>query len=359
MAAPNGVLTIAGVQGPASADLLLCSQQVLNLDSATGTYFRNGSQNNLLKISDSGANTVMQVIKGRLDITAGANVALGLDPVAGVKATGNLAVTGGSSLSGGLTVGSAALPKPTTLHGPVTIDGNVAATGTFTNFSQEDLLSNLVIQGDASNGTSITGHRGKLSLGLDGSSSRIDIASSISLVGPTSVMGSLSAQAGLTVQGALTVSDGASIAGAASFDSDVTIMGNLSVLGTVDTIDQQNLMVKDKTIIVGQGATQDAQQHGAGLMLDSTSTSEKHVLWKRSGSGAAVDGTTATGADAAEWELLGGDLVLTRQLSGKHSVALRLKSGTQGTELDIVSISYDVHGNRTGEKVLANFAPQP
>ena len=112
-------------------------------------------------------------------------------------------------------------------------------------------------------------------------------------------------------------------------------------------------------IIVGQGATQDAQQHGAGLMLDSTSTSEKHVLWKRSGSGAAVDGTTATGADAAEWELLGGDLVLTRQLSGKHSVALRLKSGTQGTELDIVSISYDVHGNRTGEKVLANFAPQP
>lgn len=358
MTAASGLLTVAGVQGPVSGDLLLSSQQVLQLDSVTGTYFRDGAQNNLLRIGSSGPNTAMQVIRGRLDITAGANVALGIDPTTGVQATGELLVTGSTSLAGSLTVGSAALPKPTTLHGPVTM-GALTATGTFTNVAAGDLATNLVIDGDAANGASITGHRGKLTLAVDGSANRLDISSAgVSLFGPTTVAGSLSTQSGLTVQGGLMVSDGASFAGGTSFSGDVTILGDLSVQGTVDTINEQNLMIKDKTIVVGQGATLDSQQHGAGLKLDSTSASAKHVLWHRSGSGAAVDGMAATGPDAAEWELLGGDLVLTRQLSGKRSVALRLKSGAQGTELDIVSISYDGNGNRTGERVLANFAPQ-
>jgi len=70
-------------------------------------------------------------------------------------------------------------------------------------------------------------------------------------------------------------------------DSVVTIAGDLVVNGTTSSVDVQTLTVEDKTILVADGAADNAAADGAGLIVDTAAgtTDRAHLQWNNSADG--------------------------------------------------------------------------
>ena len=63
-------------------------------------------------------------------------------------------------------------------------------------------------------------------------------------------------------------------------DTTVTINGDLVVNGSTSSVDVQTLTVEDKTIEIAEGAHSDATADGAGLIVDTTTTSANKASFK-------------------------------------------------------------------------------
>lgn len=153
-----------------------------------------------------------------------------------VAVSGNLEVTGAASL--GVVTGSG-----------LKVNGNAVVTGGLT-VTGSSLLTSLSASSNAQVGGTLQ-------------------------VGGVSTLGVITSSHHL-VQGNATVTGALEVTGASVLSGAVTIHGNLDVKGTTTSISATNLVISDKLIVVGDGATNAATADGAGFTIGSTTASFKY-----------------------------------------------------------------------------------
>ncbi len=153
-----------------------------------------------------------------------------------VAVSGNLEVTGTTALG---TITGSALK----VNGAAVITGGLTVTGS-------SLLASVSASSNAQIGGTLT-------------------------VGGVSSLGVVTSSAQL-VNGDATVTGNLVVTGTSVLSGAVTIHGNLDVKGTTTSISATNLVISDKLIVVGDGATNAAQADGAGFTIGSTTASFKY-----------------------------------------------------------------------------------
>ena len=166
-------------------------------------------------------------------------------------------VTAGTNLSGGGGSGSVTINLATALTGMTSMAGD---DGTGSNGSASDLT----LSGGISTGAGIGG----------------DILFKTSTVDADGTTNANSLETAMTIAAA--TSEGA--------DTTVTINGDLVVNGSTSSVDVQTLTVEDKTIEIAEGAHSDATADGAGLIVDTTTTSANKASFKWVNSSVGLSG---------------------------------------------------------------------
>ena len=320
----NGSTTVAGLTSSATiqaASLISTGASTLNslavttsASVATLTVSSSETVNGTLAVT--GASTL-----GSASVTNGFSVS-------GSSALSALAVSGAATLASTL-----AVTGTTTLNGAATINNTLAVTGAGgINVTSGDLFLKAA---DIGYDTSSVGFE-KLAIKLNGTTA-LQLFNSDQHLNVTGgiVSNSLTAQAGQPLN--LFGSDSA---------GTVIVNGALQVKGTTTEVNQTNLNVGDLQITVAHsdsGAQADSVADGAGFVVNTgTSGYARSLTWKyvQGISYKPSSASSATNDGVSTWNVIGGNLVLTRVIPSANHIGYSYANGTYAADNTQTTVSY-------------------
>lgn len=128
----------------------------------------------------------------------------------------------------------------------------------------------------------------------------------------------------------------------------VVIAGGLNVQGSLTTVDATNLSIDNVAIILARGNTSSADAdvlgNGAGIVVETpVSGFTRSILWNYNLGGSNYAPTTAgtdTTSGMAFWEVVGGDLQLTRYISNTAHIGYNFASNSYVSDGMATKVSY-------------------
>jgi hypothetical protein len=147
-------------------------------------------------------------------------------------------------------------------------------------------------------------------------------------------------------------------------DGNITAAGSLTIAGTTTTINSTDLSVSDKTIIIGNGATNSSTANDSGIQLGSSNISFKYnhgsTRWDLANAGLniggalSIGGVTAIGVDGSNQPVSLASTITSSSLTSVGTLTALDVSGI--SKIASVKENVSVRGNNESGTQTFNYA---